>query len=363
MRSFVLAVTTIALSVLLVASCAAAAQTPGETPGQASAWIPKDEFIRQEKAFMDSLVLLKVVPPDSGRRVSVLHELYQFFTGQRDAGGGGAVLREGPGESYRVLGDVHPGATFAALGETASAEGRQWYHVFYLLARANDICVVRKELDAWICADFAKASELEPDVRKEVEFVRFSVETRKPRPVPVFSFREPVVLRSDFGDGVATVTVPAGTPLALAGAPECGDGCGDRLYVSLCENLDCGRSRELGLLPVDELEARSGYLVARPEDLPVFSFSDPVSLQHRTGRAPADVLVPAGTRMVPLGYSQWAKKGEGIKFSLFIALWEPLDGGRLRWLGYVPAKELKERSGYQGEQALRNWLAALTSEI
>ena len=118
MRSFVLAVTTIALSVLLAASCVAAAQTPGETPGQASAWIPKDEFIRQEKAFMDSLVLLKVLPPDSGRRVSVLHELYQFFTGQRDAGGGGAVLREGPGESYRALGGVHPGATFAALGET-----------------------------------------------------------------------------------------------------------------------------------------------------------------------------------------------------------------------------------------------------
>ncbi|MBR5051078.1 MAG: hypothetical protein IKX75_07095, partial [Desulfovibrio sp.] len=58
-------VLTAAVLVLMAGSCAEAAQTPGEAPGQASAWIPKDEFIRQEKAFMDNLVLLDVGGGDS----------------------------------------------------------------------------------------------------------------------------------------------------------------------------------------------------------------------------------------------------------------------------------------------------------
>ncbi|MBO4295621.1 MAG: hypothetical protein J5863_02555 [Desulfovibrio sp.] len=63
------------------------------------------------------------------------------------------------------------------------------------------------------------------------------------------------MLRSGFEDGASSVTVPAGTLLAISGAPDREDGGGDRICVWLCEDLGGGLSRELGFLPVDELEA------------------------------------------------------------------------------------------------------------
>ncbi len=94
----------------------------------------------------------------------------------------------------------------------------------------------------------------------------------------------------------------------------------------------------LGSLDVNELEARSGYLVSRPEELPAFSLREPVSLLRDRGPE-SSVPIPAGTRMVPLGYALQMEATE--LGQAFIALWKPLDRGRLHWLGYMSLADLK----------------------
>ena len=43
-----------------------------------------------------------------------------------------------------------------ALRETASGDGRQWYHVLYLLEHQEEDGL--SGTDAWVCADYVKAS-------------------------------------------------------------------------------------------------------------------------------------------------------------------------------------------------------------
>lgn len=310
--------------------------------------LPREAFLRQADARLAGLVLLK-------------------------ATGSNVRLRKGPGTSHEAAGVANKNgegwhAELVASREKVSGEGRQWYHVLYLVEKEVDTAYI--PADVWICADFVKASALAPAAKAEIasehfgiyDFRFFGIETAGGRTLsvpsrclsaPALSFREPVVLERETEDGVRAVKVPAGTRLALCEAPVKWKG---RLLAELCEPLGQDRVRMLGSLPVDELEARPVHVEASPEDLPAFSFAEPVRLLRDRGPK-SSAEAPAGTRMVPLGYAlqmDAADLGEA-----FIALWEPLGDGRLRWLGYMPLEALKARSGYHGEQAVRNWTARL----
>ncbi len=196
--------------IMLAGSALAAPQPPKE----ASALIPRESFLRQVDSHMDGLVHLKVT-------------------------GSGVRLRKGPGTSHGTAGIANENgegwhAELIASKEKVSGEGRQWYHVLYVVEKEVTTAYVRT--DAWICADFVKASGLVPDVRAEIasehfgimDFKFFEIETVDSQPVsvpshcltvPAFSFKEPVVLESNAEDAVNAVTVPSGTLLALCDTP------------------------------------------------------------------------------------------------------------------------------------------------
>ena len=71
----------------------------------------------------------------------------------------------------------------------------------------------------------------------------------------------------------------------------------------------------------------------------------PASARHSLSSAfQSSAEAPAGARMVSLGYAlQMDATDLGEAFA---ALWEPLGGGGLRWLGCMPLEALKARSGY-----------------
>ena len=65
--------------------------------------------------------------------------------------------------------------------------------------------------------------------------------------------------------------------------------------------------------------------------------------------------VPAGTRMV-LFTIPYTREGQGER--RFVELWEPMDASRIRRLGSLPLDDLEARQGYEGEQAVRRWIAS-----
>ncbi len=215
-----------------------AAGTAAGGAGQGQALVPKDAFRRQVDAFTQGLVRLKVA-------------------------GSSVRLRRGPGTSHEVAGMANENgegwhSELIAARQPSSGDGRQWYHVLYVLERQEETAYIRE--DAWICADFVRPSGLSPEDRARIESERFGVLDIRPKDLPAFSFGEALVLRRDGAGGSAeTVSVPAGTRLALFTIPCKLAGQGDRRFVEIWEPLDAARIRRLGSLPLDELEARRGY--------------------------------------------------------------------------------------------------------
>lgn len=203
---------------------------------QSSGLLPKEQFRAQVDAFMAGLVHLKATS-----------------TGVR--------LRKGPGTSHEVQVKINhddwPDSELVASRETVSSEGKQWYHVLYMLEQQEETAYL--PMDAWICADFVKASKLTPFDKARVENERFRILDIAPKDLPAFSFSEPLALHRDITGSQDLVTVPAGTRMALFTIPFTTTTTGDRRFVDLWEPLDNARIRQLGSLPLDELEARTGY--------------------------------------------------------------------------------------------------------
>ena len=144
-----------------------------------------------------------------------------------------------------------------ASRQTSYGDGRQWYHVLYVLVDQEETAYIPE--DIWICADYVRVSGLSSEDREHIESVRFGILAIRPKELPAFSFGEALVLYRDVAAGSAQyVTVPASTRLTLFGIPY-KERRGGRLFVTLWEPLDATCIRELGSLPLDELEARRGY--------------------------------------------------------------------------------------------------------
>ncbi|MBR6467268.1 MAG: hypothetical protein IKT16_03830 [Desulfovibrio sp.] len=200
--------------------------------------VPRETFARQIDAFLAGFVHFKVVGTD-------------------------VRLRKGPGTQHEVQCKLNERGRSkddtwsegVALRETASGDGRQWYHVLYLLEHQEEDGL--SPMDAWVCADYVKASSLTPFDREQIEAERFAVVSPAGglEDLPSFSFGEPLSLRREPGSAEDGVTVPAGTRMKLFG----GINSGERLSVMLWEAIDASRIRQLGWMWLDDLEARSGY--------------------------------------------------------------------------------------------------------
>ena len=84
--------------------------------------------------------------------------------------------------------------------------------------------------------------------------------------------------------------------------------------------------------------------------MPSFPFGGPLFLCRELDSAKDCVAVPAGTRMKLFGGIN-----SGDRPSVLI--WEAIDASRMRRLGWMLLDDLEARSGYEGEQAVRRWLA------
>ncbi|MCR5169679.1 MAG: hypothetical protein K6C33_04345 [Desulfovibrio sp.] len=82
----------------------------------------------------------------------------------------------------------------------------------------------------------------------------------------------------------------------------------------------------------------------------VFPFGGPLFLCRELDSAKDCVAVPAGTRMKLFGGIN-----SGDRFS--VLHWEALDASRIRQLGWMWLDDLEARSDYEGEQAVRRWIA------
>ena len=200
--------------------------------------VPRETFARQIDAFLAGLVHFKVAGTD-------------------------VRLRKGPGTQHEVLEKLNERGLSkydtcsegVALRETASGDGRQWYHVVYLLEHQEEDGL--GPMDAWVCADYVKASRLTPFDRAQIEAERFHVISLAGglEDLPSFSFGEPLSLCPEPGSAKDCVAVPAGTRMKLFGS----FAGVDRLSVMLWEAIDASRMRRLGWMLLDDLEARSGY--------------------------------------------------------------------------------------------------------
>ena len=209
----------------------------GEDAGPAAALVPRDALRRQADAFTQGLVRLKVT-------------------------GSSVRLRRGPGTSHEVAGMVNENgegwhSELIAARQKSSGDGRQWYHVLYVLERQEETAYIRE--DAWICADFVRPSGLSPEDRARIENKRFGILAISPKDLPAFAFSEALILRRDEAGKAQRVRVPAGTRMVLFTIPYTREGQGERRFVELWEPLDASRIRRLGSLPLDDLEARQGY--------------------------------------------------------------------------------------------------------
>ena len=216
-------------------------KSPARSAG-ASELIPREAYARQIDAFLAGLVHFKVVGTD-------------------------VRLRKGAGPQHEVLCKLNESGRSkydtwsegVALRKTASGDGRQWYHVLYLLEHQEEDGLV--PMDAWICADYVTASSLTPFDRGQIEADRFhvlNVDDSGIGPMgelPSFSFGEPLSLRREPDSDADCVAVPAGTRMKLFG----GINSGDRPSVLIWEAIDASRIRQLGWMPLDDLETRSGY--------------------------------------------------------------------------------------------------------
>ena len=202
--------------------------------GETSALVPVDKFRKHVDAFTAGLVHLK-------------------------ATGSNVRLRKGPGASHELAGTVNGGwdSELIALREPVSGEGRKWYHVLYRLEQQEETGYLPE--DAWICADFVKASGLTSLDKMKIENERFRVLSIAAKDLPAFSFNEPLSLSLDTGETKGVVTVPAGTLMTLFTIPFTLSDSGNQRFANLWEPIDDTRIRLLGYLPLDELEARSGY--------------------------------------------------------------------------------------------------------
>ena len=214
-----------------------APRASGEDAGPVAALVPGDALRRQVDAFTQGLVLLKVT-------------------------GSSVRLRRGPGTSHEVAGMANENgqgwhSEIIAERQKSSGDGRQWYHVLYVLEQQEETAYIRE--DAYICADFVKASSLRPVDRERIENDRFGILAIRPKDLPAFAFSEALTLRRDEAGTVQRVRVPAGTRMVLFTTPDRLSGQGDRRFVELWAPLDASRICRLGSLPLDELEARQGY--------------------------------------------------------------------------------------------------------
>ncbi len=127
--------------VLLAGSALAAPQSQEVFFGQAPL-VQKEDILREAESSGSGLVVLKVT-------------------------GTSVRLRKGPGTSYDVAGMADAGGRHGELvasGAKAAGDGRQWYHVLYMLESPE---AGYSRQDAWICADYVAASALGPGRRGE----------------------------------------------------------------------------------------------------------------------------------------------------------------------------------------------------
>ena len=105
---------------------------------------------------------------------------------------------------------------------------------------------------------------------------------------------------------------------------------------------------------------RFGILAVSPKGLASFSLGEALTVSRASNAGPnagpeERVSVPAGTRLC-LFSIPYRLSGQGNR--LFVTLWEPLDAARIRRIGSLPLDELEALQGYDGEQAVRRWIAS-----
>ncbi|MBR5050049.1 MAG: hypothetical protein IKX75_01780, partial [Desulfovibrio sp.] len=113
---------------LMVYKLSKASQSQDVFFGQAPL-VQKEDILRETAASGSGLVVLKVT-------------------------GTSVRLRKGPGTSYDVAGMADAGGRHGELvasGAKAAGDGRQWYHVLYMLESPE---AGYSRQDAWICADY-----------------------------------------------------------------------------------------------------------------------------------------------------------------------------------------------------------------
>ena len=197
--------------------------------------VPREKLLEQVRTLLDDLVHLKV----RGTNVR---------------------LRKGPGTEHEITGRVSAGdfggELIAWKEKSAAKDGRLWYRLTYRLERQEETAYV--DADDYICADFVSASPLTERDRERIENGRFRILNIAPGGLPRFSLKEPLKLLGDPFDGGRSVTVDAGTEMALFTIPYRSAG-GTGPHVELWEPVDPSRIRSLGSMPLGELEALSGY--------------------------------------------------------------------------------------------------------